>query len=77
MVIRYMPNSDPWGPPRTQFMIIFVFYVNPQTPNIEYFEAHEVYKSREVSHLFLIKFPFECRQNHVWGPLGDKLCARV
>ena len=20
---------------------------------------------------FLIKFPFECRQNHVWGPICD------
>ena len=33
-------------------MTIFVFYVNPQPPNIEYVEAYEVYKSREVSHLF-------------------------
>ena len=52
MVARYMINSDPWGPPVTTFIIIFVFYVNPQIPNIEYFEANEVYKSREVSHLF-------------------------
>ena len=52
MVVRYMPNSDPWGPPGTPFMTIFVFYVNPEIPNIEYFEANEIYKSQEVSRLF-------------------------
>ena len=52
MVLRCMPNLDPWGPPGTPFMTIFVFYVNPKIPNIEYFEADEVYKSWEVSHLF-------------------------
>ena len=52
MVARYMPNSDPWGPPGTAFMTIFVFYVNSQMSNIEKNEAYEVYKSREVSHLF-------------------------
>ena len=66
-----MPNSDPWGPPGTPFITIFVFYVNPQIFNIEHFEANEVYKSREVSHFFLIKFPLECRRNHVWGPIFD------
>ena len=71
MVLRYMPNSDPWGPPGTPFTTIFVFYVNPQIPNIEKFEAYEDYKSREVSHLFLIKFPVECRQNYVWRPIFD------
>ena len=40
MVVRYMPNSDPWGPPGIPFMTIFVFYVNPKIPNIEYFEAY-------------------------------------
>ena len=52
MVVGYMPNSDAWGPPGIRVMTIFVFYVNPQTPNTEYFEANEVYKSQEVSHLF-------------------------
>ena len=47
-----MPNADPWGPPGTRVMTIFVFYVNPQIPNIEKNEANEVYKSPEVSHLF-------------------------
>ena len=52
MVVGYMPNSDPWGPTGTPFMTIFVCYVNPQIPNIEHFEANEVYKSRKVFHLF-------------------------
>ena len=71
MVVRYMPNSGHGGPPGTPFMTIVVFYVNPQIPNIEYCEANEVYKSQEVSHLFLIKFPVEWRQNHVKGPIFD------
>ena len=29
----------------------------------------EVYTPQEVSHFFLVKFPVECRQNHVWGPI--------
>ena len=37
MVLRYMPNSGHGGPPGTQFMTIFVFYVNPKIPIIEYF----------------------------------------
>ena len=69
MVVRNMPNSDPWGPPGTPFMTIFVFYVNPQTPNIEKNEAYEVYKSREVSHLFSHPIsrrmpPESCLGNH-------------
>ena len=52
MVGRCMPNSGYGGPPGTRVMTIFVFDVSAQIPNIEYFEANEVYKSREVSHLF-------------------------
>ena len=59
MVVRYMPNSDPWGRPGTPFLTIFVFYVNPQIPNIEYFEANEVYKSWEVSHI--LSHQISCR----------------
>ena len=58
-----MPNSDPWGHPGIPFMNIFVFYVNPQIPNTEYFEAYEVYKSREVyllfSHQISLRMPSE------------------
>ena len=51
MAVGYMPNSDPWGPPGSPLMTFFVFYVNPHPPNIEKFEAYEVYKSREVSNI--------------------------
>ena len=40
MVLRYMPNSDPWGPPGTRVMTIFVFFVNPQISNIEIFDVY-------------------------------------
>ena len=36
-----MPNSGHGGPPGTRVMTIFVFYVNPQTPNIENFDVYE------------------------------------
>ena len=39
MVLRYMPNSDPWGPPGTRVITIFVFYVGPHFPNIQYFDV--------------------------------------
>ena len=50
MVLRYMPNSDPWGPHMTPFMTIFGIYVSAQIPNIEKNQVYEVYKYREVSH---------------------------
>ena len=67
-----MPNSGHRGPPGTRVMTIFVFYINPQIPNIEYFEE----KKRSTNPgryliFFLIKFPFECRRNHVWSPIFD------
>ena len=71
MVVRYMPNSGHGGPPGSPFMTIFVFYVSAQIPNIEYFEAYEVYTSREVSRLFSYQIPVECRQNHVWRPIFE------
>ena len=71
MVGRCVPNSGHGGPPRTRVVTIFGFYVSATIPNIEYFELYEVYKSRDVSHLFLVKFPVEWRQNHVWGPIFD------
>ena len=65
MVGRCMPNSGHGGPPGTQVITIFVFYVSAQIPNIEYFE---VYGGRYLI-FFLVKFPVDCRQNHVWGPI--------
>ena len=74
MIVRHMPNSDPWGPPGIPFMTIFVFYVNPQIPNIEYLEANEVYKSLEVSHpFFSSNFP----SNAVRIMSGDPFLTRV
>ena len=35
-----MSNSGPGGGPGTRVMTIWVFYVNPQTPNIEYFDVY-------------------------------------
>ena len=40
MVVSYMPNSEPRRPPGSPFMTIFVFYVNPQIPNIENFDVY-------------------------------------
>ena len=58
MVVRYMPNSGPWGPPGTPFMTIFVFYVSAQLPNIEKNEIYDVYKYREVSHILSHQISF-------------------
>ena len=58
MVLRCMPNSDPWGPHMTRVMTIFGIYVNPPIPNIEKFQLYEVYKYREVSHLFTHQISF-------------------
>ena len=40
MVVRYMANSGHGEPPGTRVMTIFVFYVSPQIPNIEYFVVY-------------------------------------
>ena len=71
MVLRCMPNSGHGGPHWIPFMTLFGFYVSPPIPNIDYFELYEVYKSREVFIFFLIKFPVECHQNHVWRTIFD------
>ena len=77
MVVRYMPNSDPWGPPGTPFMTIVVFYVNPQIPNLEYLEANEIYKSQEVSHLLSHqisrRMPSESCQGFFFDPSYDHI----
>ena len=71
MVVRYMPDSDPWGPPGTRVMTIFVFYVNPQVPNIENLKHMRSTNPGRYLIVFLIKFPIECRQHHVWRPIFD------
>ena len=52
MVVRCMPKYSLGGPHWIPFMTIFGIYVSIKVPNIEKFEACEVYKSREVSDLF-------------------------
>ena len=53
MKLRCMQNSGHRGPHMTLFMTIFlILYVTPPIPNIEKIQLYEVYKSREVSHLF-------------------------
>ena len=39
MVGRYMPNSGHGGYHRARVMTIFVFYVGPHFPNIQYFDV--------------------------------------
>ena len=57
-------------PPGTRVLTIFVFYVNPQIPNIEYSEVYEGLQAPgRYLIFFLVKFPVEYRQNHVWGPM--------
>ena len=75
MIVRYMPNSDPWGPPGTSFMTIFVFYVNPQIPNIEYFEAYEIYKFPYEGISFFVSSNF--LSNGVRIMSGDLFLTRV
>ena len=67
----YMPNSNPWGPPGTRVMTIFVFHVSAQIPNIEKFQIYEVYKSREVSHFFSHQISFRMPPEYVWGLIFD------
>ena len=43
MVRTCVSNSDPWGCSGVRVMNIFVFYVGPHFPNIEYFEVLKVY----------------------------------
>ena len=69
MVLGYMPNYDPWGPPGTPFMTAFVFYVNPQAPNIETMKHMRSTNPGRYLIIFLIKFPVAWRQNHVWGAI--------
>ena len=68
MVLRCMQNSGHGGPHTTRVMTIFVFYVNPEAPDIENFDVYGglQYPARYLI-FFLVKVPFECRRNHVWG----------
>ena len=48
--LRCMQNSGHGRPHMTLFVTIFWIYVSIPIPNIEHFQAYEVYKYREVSH---------------------------
>ena len=72
MVVRYMANSDPWGPPGTPFMTIFLCFMS--TLKFPIFKILKQMRSTNPERYLifvLIKFPFECRQNHVWGPIFE------
>ena len=74
MVVRYMPNSDPWGPPGIPFMTICVFYVNPQTPNIKNFDVYGGLQiPGGISFFFSYNFPL----NAVGIMSGDPFVSRV
>ena len=74
MVVRYMPNSDSCGPPGTPFMTIFVFYVNPQIPNIENFDVYGgLWSPGGISSLFSSNF----QSNGVRIMSGDIFVTRV
>ena len=74
MIVRYMPNSDPWGPPGSSFMTIFVFYVNPQTPNIQNSDAYGGLQiPGGISFCFSSNFP----SNAVRIMSGDQFLSRV
>ena len=69
-----MPNSGHGGSPGTRVMIIFVFCVNPQTPNIENFD---VYRGLQIpggiSSFFSSNFP----SNAVAIMSGDPFLTQV
>ena len=53
-----MPNSGPGGCPGTRVMIICVFYVSAQIPNIEYFEVYRGLQAPGgISSFFSVNFP--------------------
>ena len=73
MVLRYMPNSDPWGPRGIPFMTIFVFYVSTQLkfPILRKMKHMKSTNPGRYIIFCLIKFPVEWCQNHVWGLIFD------
>ena len=40
MILRCMPNLDPWGPPGTRVMTILGIYVSAKIPDIEKFQVY-------------------------------------
>ena len=50
-------------------MTAFGIYVDPQIHNVGYMKVYEGLWALEDLIFFLVKFPVEWRQNHVWGPV--------
>ena len=74
MVGRCMPNSGHEGPPGIRVMIIFVFYVSAQIPNIEYFEVYGgLHAPGGISSFVSLSFP----SNAVRIMSGDPFLTRV
>ena len=73
MVLRYMPNSDPWGPPGTRVMTIFVFYVNPKSPILNIFKHMRLQIPGGISSFFSSTFP----SNGIRIMSGDLFLTRV
>ena len=72
MVVRYMPNSAPLGPPGTPFMIIFLCFLSVlPSPILKSFKCTRSINPGGYLIFFLIKLSVEWRQNHVWGPIFD------
>ena len=70
--LRCMQISDPWGPHMNLFMSIFCIFVSavnsPMLKKLDYMRS--INTGRYLIQI-LIKFPFECHRNHVWGPIFD------
>ena len=77
MVLRHMPNSDPWGPPGTPFMTIFDFYTSPPIPNMGKNQVYEVYKSREASHLLSHHISRRMPAESCLGPIFDPIYDHI
>ena len=72
MVLRCIQNSGHGGPHMTPFMTIFVFFLSIlPTPILKNFNYMISINLGRYPIKFLIKFPFECHRNHVWGSIFD------
>ena len=72
MVLSCMQHSGHGEPRMTPFITIFVFFMSVlPSPILKKFNYMRSINIGRYLIFCLIKFPFECRQNHVWGPIFD------
>ena len=72
MVLRCMLNSGHGGLHMTPFMTIFVCFLSVlPSPILQNFNYMMSINTGRYPVQILIKFPFECHRNHVWGPIFD------